>query len=86
MRHIHAGGDVPGVVRLLDAEHVQTDRKTLQCGSTAEETLRTKYRLALSDFEDRLSEAKSVNDLLMAVYDTLEGELCPLARMMCVLD
>ncbi|KAI0780118.1 hypothetical protein C8Q74DRAFT_1330518, partial [Fomes fomentarius] len=73
MRHIHAKGDVPGVVvRLMDAERVQTDRKTLQCGSTAEEMLRTRYRLALYDFGHRLSEAKSVNDLLMAIYDTLE--------------
>ena len=74
LRHIHGDGDVPGVVRLFDAERVKTDNKILQCGSKGAGTLRVKHRLALCDYGDRLSEAKSVNDLLEAIYDALEGE------------
>ncbi len=35
---------------------------------------RLKLRLAFSDYGERLLRAKSVNDLLEAIYDTLEGE------------
>lgn len=75
LTHIHAKGDLPGIVRLKDAEQVKTQNRAIQCGSLEAGTLRTKIRLALHDYGERLLKAKSVNDLLEAVYDALEGNV-----------
>ena len=73
LAHIHDDGDILGVVRLKGAEHVTTGNKTLKCAAKGEKTLRTKERFALLDSGCRLLTAKTVNDLLEAVYDALEG-------------
>ena len=73
LTHIHDDGDILGVVRFKGAEHVTTGNKTLKCAAKGENTLRTKERFALLDSGCRLLTAKTVNDLLEAVYDALEG-------------
>ncbi|KAI0752692.1 hypothetical protein C8Q80DRAFT_1147700 [Daedaleopsis nitida] len=72
LTHIHAKGDLPGIVRLKAAEQVKTQNRTIQCGSSEAGTLRIKTRLALHDYGERLLKATSLNDLLEAVYDALE--------------
>ena len=73
LAHIHGEGDMLGVVRLKGTEHVTTGNKTLKCAAKGEHALRTKERFALLDSGYRLLTAKTVNDLLEAVYDALEG-------------
>ena len=73
LRHIHADGDVPGIVRLRCAEEVVVDGKVLQIGSEEGKDLRTKVRLVLYDSGEPLEAAKSVNDLLRCFYDAIEG-------------
>ncbi|TBU37194.1 hypothetical protein BD309DRAFT_1023770, partial [Dichomitus squalens] len=72
LAHVHGDGDVLGVVRLQDAEHVTTNNETIRCAARGEETVRTKERFALLDSGSCLLYAKTVNDLLEAVYDALE--------------
>ena len=74
LEEVHSEGDVPGVVRLKAYEDVQCDGRTIQCGSEKDETLRTKKRLVLYDYGSELLSAKSVNEILRAIYDVLEGE------------
>ncbi|KAI0719835.1 hypothetical protein C8T65DRAFT_568580, partial [Cerioporus squamosus] len=70
LKHIHAEGDIPGVVRLKDWEYVRTGGKLLEIGSG--DDVRRKVRLAFLDDGESLREARSVNDLLKAFYDVLE--------------
>ncbi|KAI0719842.1 hypothetical protein C8T65DRAFT_802417 [Cerioporus squamosus] len=70
LKHIHAEGDIPGVVRLQGWEYVCTGGKPLEIGSGND--IRRKVRLAFLDDGERLRAAKSVNDLLKACYDILE--------------
>ncbi len=72
-KYSHAEGDIPGVVRLKDWEHVHTGFKPLEIGPG--EAFRPKVRLALLDDGEDLREAKSVNELLKTFYDVLEGAL-----------
>ncbi|EJF56487.1 hypothetical protein DICSQDRAFT_174870 [Dichomitus squalens LYAD-421 SS1] len=72
LAHVHGDGDVLGVVRLQGAEHVTTNNETIECAASGEETKRTKERFALLDSGSRLLDARTVNDLLEAVYDALE--------------
>ncbi|TBU52506.1 hypothetical protein BD310DRAFT_228708 [Dichomitus squalens] len=72
LAHVHGDGDVLGVVRLKGAEHVTTNNETIRCAARGEETVRTKERFALFDSGSCLLDAKTVNDLLEAVYDALE--------------
>ncbi|KAI0708690.1 hypothetical protein C8Q76DRAFT_859848 [Earliella scabrosa] len=72
LSHIHADGDVPGVVRLKGAEIVMAGSRPITYGSEEDGTLRIKYRLALWDHGERLLQARSVNDFLEAIYDALE--------------
>ncbi|TBU21294.1 hypothetical protein BD311DRAFT_812433 [Dichomitus squalens] len=72
LARIHGDGDVLGVVRLQGADHVTTNNETIKCAARGEETERTKERFALLDSGCRLLDAKTVNELLEAVYDALE--------------
>ena len=72
LQHIHAEGDIPGVVRLQSWEYVHTGGKLLQIGSG--DDARKKVRLAFYDDGEPLRKAESINDLLRAFYDVLEGE------------
>ena len=71
--HIHSEGFVPGVVRLVDAETV-TDENDEPITSGEGDDLRVRRRLAIADVGEDLLQAKSVNDLLMVIYDVLEGK------------
>ena len=73
LTHIHADGDVPGVVRLDSYAFVPFGGKRLTVGSTSEHTLRERLRLILLDQGESLEKARSVNDLMMCFYDAIEG-------------
>ncbi|KAJ8483022.1 hypothetical protein ONZ51_g4988 [Trametes cubensis] len=70
LARIHADGDVPGVTRVVASEIVMpvndVEAIVLNKSSTP------KQRLVFDDFGMALTYAKSVNDLLKAVYDVLE--------------
>ncbi|TBU37826.1 hypothetical protein BD309DRAFT_1004721 [Dichomitus squalens] len=70
--HIHGDGDLPGVVRLTWAGPVRTGNKMLTYGARGDEEARTKERMVLLDSGCSLVRAKTVNDLLEAIYDVLE--------------
>ena len=74
LTHIHADGDVPGIVRLKDAEEVMVDGRPIQCGSRELKNLRTKVRLALWDIGETMEKARSVNDVLACFYDAIQGK------------
>ncbi len=67
LEHLHAEGDLLGVVRPIGYE--SSIRFVLK-GRAAE---RTRLRFAFLDSGSRLLKAKTVNDLLKATYDALEG-------------
>ncbi|KAI0752673.1 hypothetical protein C8Q80DRAFT_1267189 [Daedaleopsis nitida] len=67
---IHEDGIAPGVVRFASAEEVKYAGESMTCGTGGEKRIR--QRILMPDYGVRLLEAKSVNDLLKAVYDVLE--------------
>lgn len=71
MKEIHADGFVPGVVRFAKAVDVMDGDEPLTSGEDTEK--RTRRRFLMADFGEEHLKAKSVNDLLKAVYDVLEG-------------
>ena len=74
IKKIHRNGIFPGVVRTLEpAEHHQNI--TTPPSSKAQ---RTKTRLIMGSYGESLLRAKSVKDLLMAVYDIVESSSFPL--------
>ena len=76
LSHIHSQGIVPGVVRLVGTGHVlDAEGKRMMSGTGYD--VRERRRLVIADVGEDLLQAKSVNDLLMAIYDVLEGEWCP---------
>ncbi|KAI8989167.1 hypothetical protein BD414DRAFT_415083 [Trametes punicea] len=70
LRHIHCHGFIPGIVRLAHEEvvHFSGDDVIL----TVRGAPMSKRRIVLADVGESLLRAKTVNDLLMAVYDALE--------------
>lgn len=72
-RSMDMSSDLNSAVRLCDAECIITGDNTLQLGSKEKKPLRTKEPLVFWDLGERLVTAKSVNDLLEAFYDALEG-------------
>lgn len=88
---IRAAGSVPGVVRLLHHEDVmyksfeRRPRKIETVGHfTPGRSQKVKSRLVLSSFGTPLCEAKSVKDILMAIYDLLEGWSLICVQFSCV--
>ena len=75
LMHVHADGDISGVVRLDSFEFVPLSGKRLTVGTIAENTLRERLRLLLLDRGESLEKARSVNDLMMCFYDAIEGAL-----------
>lgn len=81
---VHSDGVVPGVVQLevhedvTSSEHggagtpIRTVGTVMHQGKIAR---RIRTRLLLSSSGERLSRARSVSDLLKAVYDAVEGTL-----------
>ncbi|KAH9903438.1 hypothetical protein C8Q73DRAFT_751369 [Cubamyces lactineus] len=72
LAQIHADGYVPGVVRVVASETVESDGEAVIFTEANSTETRTKQRLVFGDFGVDLEYAESVNDLLMAVYDVLE--------------
>lgn len=72
---IHQHGFVPGVVRLAHHELVPFGGPGQVEITTVHNSPRVKHRMVLADVGESLLQAKSVNDLLKAVYDALEGML-----------
>ncbi|KAI0681725.1 hypothetical protein C8Q76DRAFT_764007 [Earliella scabrosa] len=71
LSHIHSQGIVPGVVRLVGTGHVlDAEGKRMMSGTGYD--VRERRRLVIADVGEDLLQAKSVNDLLMAIYDVLE--------------
>ena len=68
--HLHAEGDLLGVVRL---KGYQSGLRFVLKGLAAE---RTRVRFAFLDTGSRLLKAKTLHDLLKATFDALEG-VCP---------
>ncbi|KAI0076434.1 hypothetical protein K474DRAFT_1662954 [Panus rudis PR-1116 ss-1] len=79
INRIHEDGLVPGVVRLLDTDTSECDVKLpdgtpIATPRPASETVRhrTKKRVVMLSTGEKLYQAKSVKDLLMAIYDAVE--------------
>lgn len=79
---IHSDGVVPGVVRLLAHEEVKSSvhegegtpiRTAGFVTHQGKVARRVRTRLLLGSSGERLSRAKTVSDLLKAIYDTVEG-------------
>ncbi|KAI9070268.1 hypothetical protein FKP32DRAFT_1586278 [Trametes sanguinea] len=68
----HGDGFVPGVVRHIAFEDVKNGNDPILLKTKDGKLTRKKRRIVLADIGEELTSAKSVNDLLMAVYDTLE--------------
>ena len=73
LSHIHAEGYVPGVVRAVSAETVESDGVPILFCNPSNSGTRTKRRIVLADAGVDLEYAKSVNDILKAAYDVLES-------------
>ncbi|KAI9068633.1 hypothetical protein FKP32DRAFT_1561282 [Trametes sanguinea] len=70
--HIHKDGFLHGVVRYITAEDVKNGDDAIVLKKKDGSLTRKKRRLVLTDVGEDLTLAKSVNDLLMVIYDTLE--------------
>ncbi|KAI0658698.1 hypothetical protein C8Q70DRAFT_993700 [Cubamyces menziesii] len=68
LARVHADGDVSGVTRVVASETVMNDDEA----TVSKKTSTPKERLVFDDSGMALTYAKSVNDLLKAVYDVLE--------------
>ena len=71
--HIHAEGDFLGVVRMKLHETVMGDDGHLVFDLKGQDDKKTRERCILLDTGCSFLKARSVQDLLMAAYDTLEG-------------
>ena len=84
IKKIHSNGIFPGVVRILEpAEHYQEITTP-----PTHKAQRTKTRLIMGSYGESLLQAKSVKDLLMAVYDIVESSsfssLCQSSQLMTI--
>ena len=85
--HIHEGAIFPGVARVLDAGDVEgNDGEPIVTPRPAVDgpegvARRGKKRLVMGSRGSRLTAAKSVRDILMAIYDGTEGMKFPLFLM-----
>lgn len=80
--HIHAKGIYPGVVRLLELTDPQAPALpsiiTAPSAEGSHRIERTKTHLVMGSCGKSLLEAKSVRDILMALFDILESEVITL--------
>ena len=76
LRHIHSNGDFPGVVRVITSGLV-TGKNSSSISTpypiTIRATHRKKNRLVIGSRSSKLDKAKSVKDILKAVFDGVEG-------------
>lgn len=79
LHYIHKDGIVPGVARLLDSEDVRdpvTGERVRTSGAVTyygQVVQRYKTRLVLGSYGEQLLRAKTLGDLIKAIYDTVEG-------------
>ncbi|KAI0657468.1 hypothetical protein C8Q70DRAFT_268210 [Cubamyces menziesii] len=78
--HVHYDGFVPGVVRMLSCQNVSNNGEVIVFRDPKEDVVMVKRRLVFADYGVGLEHAKSVNDLLMAIYDILEVHRTVAAR------
>ncbi|KAI0634272.1 hypothetical protein C8Q77DRAFT_1271109 [Trametes polyzona] len=72
LKHVHAPGFAPGVVRIIGAEDVQVGGRTIAFKDPSSQITKTKRRIVLADTGVDLEHAQSVNDLMKTFYDVLE--------------
>ncbi|OSD01864.1 hypothetical protein PYCCODRAFT_1468165 [Trametes coccinea BRFM310] len=72
LQPVHEHGRLPGVVRCITAEDVKNGDDSIISQMKDCTFTKKKRRMVLADIGQELYLAKSVNDLLMAIYDTLE--------------
>jgi hypothetical protein len=81
LKKIHRDGDFPGVVRLDYHENVKNNDQEISVEEEPKEpeskAKRVKTRLVLKDRGTPLEEVGTMRELLMGVYDLLEGEYLP---------
>jgi hypothetical protein len=83
LKKIHVNGDFPfpGVVRLDHHEDVKNDDREISVEEESKGTKgtpkRVKTRLVLKDRGTPLEKVETMRELLMGVYDLLEGECLP---------
>jgi hypothetical protein len=80
LEKIHQPDDFPGVVRLKHHEIVMNDGQEICVEFGSPEAKRVKIRLVLKDRGTPLEKVETMRELLMGVYDLLEGE-CLLPRL-----
>lgn len=86
LKHIHKDGTVPGVVRLIASEDIEAPYsqggKLLRTAGSAyrngKTVHRVRTRLVLGSCGQRISRARSIGDLVRAIYDAVEGVSTPL--------
>ncbi|KAF8174547.1 hypothetical protein BJ912DRAFT_44745 [Pholiota molesta] len=66
--HIHSGGDVPGIVRIVYAEQVYRGD-----GSVVSSGRREKTRICMADFGKHMMDVETPKEALMTIYDLLEA-------------
>ncbi|CDO68493.1 hypothetical protein BN946_scf184499.g18 [Trametes cinnabarina] len=72
LTRIHEHGFLPGVVRYISAEDVKNGEDPIILTAKDGSMKKRKRRIVLADIGYDLTLAKSVNDLLKAIYDALE--------------
>ncbi|KAL7284899.1 hypothetical protein ACG7TL_002213 [Trametes sanguinea] len=73
LTQVHADGFLPGVVRHIVFEDVKNGDEPIAMRRKDGELTRKKRPVVLADPGEQLTSARSVNDVLMAIYDTPEG-------------
>jgi hypothetical protein len=74
LERIHKDGRFPGVVLLDRWSHVVNNNGTKVSVEHRHEVMRSKMRLVLKAEGTRLMDVKTPRELLMGIYDLLEGE------------
>ncbi len=77
LREIHQNGLMPGVVRLVHSPSVQDTKNgpvPTAMPHTGDTTVRQRRRLCFGSEGLNLTQARSVRDLLMAIFDAIEGK------------
>jgi hypothetical protein len=77
LEKIHQPDDFPGVVRLEHHETVMNDGQEICVEFGSPKAKRVKGRLVPKDRGTPLAEVGTMRELLMGVYDLLEGECLP---------
>ena len=86
LRDIHNRTIFPGIVRILESSKRDSKKATIATAPRVNELRRMRTRLVLGSYGQPLENAESVRDILMAIYDVLEGTDTTLWRTEGVID